>query len=110
MMDDPELVQDMLDAIASIESYAVPSYEAFVRDDKTQDAIMYNLIILGEAANRLTDGLKEKHLEIPWSSIIGARNLIVHGYDQVKLQIVWDIVNKNLQPLKEDLIRLQDSL
>lgn len=64
---------------------------------------MYNVIILGEAANRISQEFQEKHPEIPWSSIIGTRNVIVHGYDQIKLQIVWDILTKDLPSLKNKL-------
>ena len=66
---------------------------------------MYNLIIMGEAANKISSEFQEQHPEIPWSSIIGTRNVIVHGYDQVKLPIVWDIISKNLLMLKENLNR-----
>ncbi len=106
MKDIPKLLQDILDAITSIESYEVASFDAFLADEKTQDAIMYNLIIIGEAANKISDEFQDKHPEIPWSSMIGTRNVIIHGYDQVKLQIVWDIIDKNLRSLKEDLERL----
>jgi len=100
------MLQDMLAAIESIESYSVTTYESFVADVKTQDAIMYNLIILGEAANRVPADFQDNHPEIPWTSIIGTRNVVIHGYDQVKLLIVWDIIQKNLKPLKEELIKL----
>ena len=96
----------MLSAIESIETYSVPSYKAFVEDEKTQDAVMYNLIILGEAANRIPVDFQDNHPEIPWTSVIGTRNVIIHGYDQVKLLIVWDIIQKNLKPLKDELITL----
>jgi uncharacterized protein with HEPN domain len=59
-------LQDMLDAIESVESYAVKSFEIFSEDSKTQDAVMYNLIILGEAANRIPIDFQEDHPEIPW--------------------------------------------
>lgn len=101
-----KLLQDMLQAIEAIESYSVLSYDAFLADEKTQDAIMYHLIILGEAANQVPDDFQTKYPENPWSSAIGTRNVIVHGYDQVKLQIVWDIIEKNLKPLKTDLHRI----
>jgi uncharacterized protein with HEPN domain len=67
---------------------------------------MFNLIILGEAAHNIPAGLQEEHPEIPWSSMIGTRNVIVHGYDQVKLPIVWDIVHKDLGGLKAALLKL----
>ena len=76
MKDTTQLLKDMLQAIESIETYSVPTYEAFVEDEKTQDAIMFNLIILGEAANKISDEFQEQHPEIPWSSIIGT-SLIV---------------------------------
>jgi uncharacterized protein with HEPN domain len=99
-------LQDMLNAIESVESYAVKSFEIFSEDGKSQDAIMYNLIVLGEAANRIPVDFQDNHPEIPWTSIIGTRNVIIHGYDQVKLLIVWDIIQKNLKPLKDELIKL----
>lgn len=106
MKDTKKLIQDMLDAISSIESYSVSSFDTFLEDEKTQDAIMYNLIIIGEAANKISDEFREEHPEIPWPSIIGTRNVIIHGYDQVKLQIVWDIIQRNLQSLRESLLKL----
>ncbi len=67
---------------------------------------MYNLIILGEAANQIPNDFQAEHPDIPWSSVIGTRNIVVHGYDQVKLQIVWEITQKNIQPLKVSLLDL----
>ena len=104
MKDSSKLLQDMLQAITSIETYSVNSYDAFLEDEKTQDAIMFNLIVMGEAAKKISDDFQEMHPEIPWSSIIGTRNVIVHGYDQVKLQIIWDIIHKNLHSLKVSLM------
>ncbi len=106
MKDTTALLRDILYAIVSIESYTVTTYDVFLKDEKTQDAIMFNLIIMGEAAKRVSDEFQAKHPEIPWSSIIGTRNVIVHGYDQVKLQIVWDILQKDLPTLKKSLIAL----
>lgn len=65
---------------------------------------MFNLIILGEAANGISEDYRESHPEIPWSSIIGTRNVIVHGYDQIKLFVVWEIVRKDL-PILETKLR-----
>jgi uncharacterized protein with HEPN domain len=104
MKKDEKLVEDMLHAIDTIISYQLPSYEDFLEDEKSQDAIMYNLIILGEAANQISDDFQNTHADIPWSSVIGTRNVIVHGYDQVRLPIVWDILTKNLHPLRNELI------
>ncbi|MCW5878677.1 MAG: DUF86 domain-containing protein [Anaerolineales bacterium] len=102
-MKNQQRIADMVAAIEAIESYAISTYEQFIADHKTQDGVMYNLIIMGEAANRVSTEFQERHPQVPWSSIIGTRNVIVHGYDQVKLQIVWQILQKELSQLKEKL-------
>jgi uncharacterized protein with HEPN domain len=104
-MKDEKRLQDILDAIKSIEAYSILEYEAFFGDKKTQDAILYNLIVIGEAANQISEEFKEKFPAIPWSSIIGTRNIIAHGYDQVRLEIVWGILQKDIKALKEEIIR-----
>ena len=102
-MNDQKKLRDILDAIEAIEDYSVSSYDEFLADSKTQDAILYNLLIIGEAANQISDEFQERHHTIPWSSMIGTRNIIVHGYDQVKLQIVWKILQQDLATLKSEI-------
>ena len=104
-MKDKKKLQDILAAIEAIETYSVSSYDEFLSDSKTQDAILYNLIIIGEAANQITDEFQEEHSMLPWSSMIGTRNIIVHGYDQVKFQIVWEILQRDLEPLKHEITK-----
>ena len=65
-MKDKKLLRDILDAIEAIESYHVPGYEEFQSDMRTQDAIFYNLIIIGEAANQVSESFREQHVQIPW--------------------------------------------
>ncbi|HDN04760.1 MAG TPA: DUF86 domain-containing protein [Chloroflexi bacterium] len=103
-MKDEKRLQDILDAISSIEIYSVSDYETFLEDEKTQDAILYNLIVIGEAANEISKEFREKFPAIPWSSIIGTRNIVAHGYDHVKLEIVWKILQEDLSALKEEII------
>jgi len=104
-MKDQKKLRDILDAIEAIETYSVSSYEEFLADAKTQDAILYNLIIIGEAANQVSAEFQERYHTIPWSSMIGTRNIIVHGYDQVKLQIVWKILQRDLETLKSEIAK-----
>ena len=107
-MRDKKKLRDILDAIEAIESYSVSSYDEFIADTKTQDAILNNLIIIGEAANQISDEFHEQHYEIPWSAMIGTRNIIVHGYDQVKLQIVWEILQRDIESLKSETKKVLD--
>lgn len=105
-MNDEKKLRDIVDAIEAIEAYSVSTYDEFLADAKTQDAILYNLIIIGEAANQISDEFQERHDTIPWSSMIGTRNIIVHGYDQVKLQIVWRILQRDLGNLKFEIAKV----
>jgi len=64
-MKDKQKLHDFVDAIETIEAYSVSSYDEFVSDSKTQDAIFYNLIIIGEAANQISNEFQEKHNTLP---------------------------------------------
>jgi uncharacterized protein with HEPN domain len=102
-MNDERKLQDILNSIQMIESFALLSYDEFIEDFKTQNAILYSLIIIGEAASHISEEYKELHYEIPWTAMIGTRNIIAHGYDQVKLPIVWEIIQNDLSTLKTQI-------
>ena len=75
------LLEDIRTAIEKIERYtAGMTRETFVADEKTVDAVVRNLEIIGEAVRRLPDDFKQTHGEIPWPQIAGLRNRIVHDY------------------------------
>lgn len=78
----------------------------FVTDDKTQDAVVRNLEILGEAAKRIPEEVKRDHPEIPWAQIVGMRNRLVHGYFAIDPRVVWEIVSNELPKLRDDLQKL----
>jgi uncharacterized protein with HEPN domain len=68
-----------------------------------QAAILHWLLVIGEAANRISLGLRERHPEVPWRQIIDFRNLVAHGYDQVRLEEVWRVVERDLPTLEEQI-------
>ncbi len=85
-------ITDILDCIEKIERYTSgSSYEDFMRDDKTKDAVVRNLEIIGEAANRIPQHIQEEYKEVPWSKIVGLRHRLIHGYFVVDYDIVWNI-------------------
>ncbi len=75
------------------------SRDAFRDDLKTQSAVMHQLLIIGEAAKRLSNALRESHKEIPWSLIAGMRDRLIHGYDAVDLDEVWQTLQKDVPEL-----------
>jgi uncharacterized protein with HEPN domain len=98
------LIADILESAEKIENYTTGlSFEVFLQDSKTIDAVIRNFEIIGEAANRLSEDFKDKYSSINWFRIIGFRNRIVHDYMGIDYNIVWTIVQKDLNQLKADL-------
>lgn len=110
MRGDRERVIDILDAIDRIEKYASKGRPLFEEDELVQNWFVSNLLVIGEAASRISDDLRENHPETPWSQIIGMRNILVHGYFKIDVEVVWTVVEKDLPPLKALLASLLDSL
>jgi uncharacterized protein with HEPN domain len=100
MRRDPERLQDILDALASIERYVAQGRQAFDEQELIQVWIIHHLQIIGEAANALSTDLIDQYSEIPWAQIIAFRNIVVHEYFRISLDLVWAIVKNNLPPLK----------
>ena len=94
------LIQDMIDAAEKIQNYTDGfSFEQFCTDSKTSDAVIRNFEIIGEAANRISELLKEKYQDIEWHKIRGFRNRIVHDYIDIDYEIVWQIKEFYMQEL-----------
>jgi uncharacterized protein with HEPN domain len=95
---------DILEAIRRIEKYIEDmNYEAFLRDTKTQDAVVRNLEIIGEAARKVPESIKERYSKVPWSQVIGLRNRLIHGYFVIDYDIVWYIISNELKELKQEV-------
>jgi uncharacterized protein with HEPN domain len=97
---DSELMCDVREAIERINSYIESlSYEEFLRDEKTQDAVVRNLEVIGEAVKNISDEFKELYSFIPWRKLAGVRDRLIHHYFGVNFDIIWGIVKKDLPDL-----------
>ncbi len=95
-------LEDIIEACEKIQEYVQGySYETFLADSKTRDAVARNLQIIGEAARRLSPELKDAHSEVEWNRIAGLRNRIVHEYSGIDWQIVWDVIVARLPELRD---------
>lgn len=104
------LLTDMLERIARIERYVAGlDLDGFRRDERTHDAVVRGLEVIGEAASRLPLAFREGAREVPWHRIVGLRNRIVHAYFDVDLELVWEIVQAELPGLKRLLEVLAES-
>ena len=77
--------------------------EEFETDRMIQMAVMHELTIIGEAARRTSDAFRSQHEHLPWSDMIGMRNRIVHEYDQIQLDILWDTLHTDLPCLLQQI-------
>lgn len=99
---DPYL-KDITDSIEIINDYLSSvdnSKERFVEELQIQDAIIRRLEIIGEAAKRLEANFKEKYPAIPWRKMAGLRDVLIHDYDEIDLELVWEVVVRDLPELK----------
>jgi uncharacterized protein with HEPN domain len=94
-------LEDILSAIAKIEEYTKEGKRSFFADGKTQDAVIRQISIIGEASARLPTALKMRHTNIPWKDIVAMRNIIIHDYSKTDLTTVWDTVRYGLPPLRK---------
>src|SRR5438094_640566 len=105
------LLADILDAAEKIKKYTSGlSYDLFIEDSKTLDAVIRNFEIIGEAANRLPEEFKEKYHGVDWFRIIGFRNRIVHDYMGVDYKIVWTIVQDYLDQLSSEIQKISQDV
>jgi uncharacterized protein with HEPN domain len=105
---DSDYVSDILEAtIARILAYTqAMSYAEFLQDFRTQDAVIRNLQIIGEAAKRISMELREAHQRIPWKAITGMRDRITHDYFGLNYDIVWNVVRNDLPALRDEISSL----
>lgn len=90
-------IEDILRSAERIGAFmAGLSRDQFFADIKTQDAVVRNLEVIGEAVKRLPDDLRRKHPEIEWRRIAGLRDILIHAYFGIDLEVVWNIINDKL--------------
>jgi uncharacterized protein with HEPN domain len=105
------LLTDICESIEKIKAYTFElTYQQFIEDSKTIDAVVRNFEIIGEAANRLPEEIKDKFPEINWFRLRGFRNRIVHDYMGIDYEIVWTIIKNDLEKLLTDIKEIIEKL
>jgi uncharacterized protein with HEPN domain len=95
--DDSDYLADIQEAIEKIQQYiAGYTFPRFVQDSKTQDAVIRNLEIIGEATKQISTPLKETYSDVPWKSLAGVRDRLIHHYFGVNYETVWQIITLEL--------------
>lgn len=104
-------LKDILDCIEKIEKYIKGmSFEDFIQNDMVVDAVIRNLEIIGEASKNIPEQARSQYGEIPWKRIIGIRNVAIHGYFAVDLEIIRTIVKDRLPGTKPKIQQMFDEI
>ena len=106
------LLQDIVEAGLKIKKYTAKlTFEDFLNDEKTIDAVIRNFEIIGEASKQLSATFIQQHADIEWQRMIAFCNVLIHGYFGVNYEIVWDVIQNHLYPnifLIQELLNNRD--
>ncbi|MCH8879246.1 MAG: DUF86 domain-containing protein [Planctomycetes bacterium] len=97
-------LEDILEAIGKIRTYTADmSMDSFSADNKTLDAVLRNLEVIGEAAKCIPDEVRSQHEQVEWKKIAGLRDILIHQYFGIDSEIIWDVVRNKLPELERQI-------
>jgi uncharacterized protein with HEPN domain len=103
-------LEDIVSSMSRIDEYIEGySFYQFKKDYKTVDAVIRNFEIIGEAANKLPQQLKDKYPDVPWSEMYLLRNKVSHEYFGIDYEIIWDVITNYLPENKTQIQKILDS-
>ena len=100
-------LEDILEAIEKIRRYTAGfSQDALRKDDKTLDAVVRNLEVIGEAVKKVPAKIRAKHSQVDWKKIAGLRDILIHEYFGIDVEIIWDIIDHKLPILEREVKKI----
>ena len=110
MLRDDACLFDILESPrAALEYMHGKTWDEFSKEHLLQDAVVRRLEIIGEASGRVSSATQKKHAHLPWQAMKGTRNRVIHEYDSIELDIIWDIVKQDLPYLVNELEKIASS-
>ncbi|MEB3150190.1 MAG: DUF86 domain-containing protein [Sphaerospermopsis sp.] len=110
MKDERLYLSNIKECIERIEEYTQGGKEEFMQTKMIQDAVIRNFEIIGEATKRLSPELRSQYSDIPWQQMAGLRDVLIHDYLKVNLNLVWQIIEQNLSDLKLQVTQILQNL
>jgi uncharacterized protein with HEPN domain len=110
MRSDADRLRDIIEAIEKINARTPDSAAAFHQDELVQVWVIHYLQVIGEAARGMSQGLKQRHPDVPWAEIIALRNILVHDYFGLNMEQVWTLTQRDLPKLEEQIRRMRAQL
>jgi len=102
-------IEDILNATKEVEEFTKGlSFDDFCEDTKVIRAVAMDFIIIGEAAKHIPADIRKRYPQIPWSRIVGMRNILTHEYPETKAEILWKTAKKRLPALRTVIQELLD--
>jgi len=106
-----DYIQDILDSVNDIENFIEGmSFEEFMRDKKTINAVVRSVEVIGEAAKKIPKTLRDKYPDIPWKKMAGMRDKLVHEYFGIDIEIMWKVAKDEIPSLKPSIQNILKSL
>ena len=102
--------RDILDRIRRIESFTVDGRDAFLESELLQDGIIHSFEVIGEVVKRMNPALTARYPQITWNDFVGFRDVLIHQYHKVRLDLVWDFAQEKLPTLKDAVTALLTDL
>jgi len=100
-------LNDIVEAADDIAQFLVGvETQSFRESDLLRSAVVHKLSVIGEAAVRLSDALKERNPEVPWAQIVGFRNILIHAYFGIDWEVVWEAAREGCPILREQIARI----
>ena len=94
-------IEDIITAVEKVEKYTAGMIkEDLIKNELVQDAVVRNLEVIGEAVKKIPEDVRSQYEDIPWRKIAGLRDILIHEYFGINMNIVWDVIENKLKPLK----------
>ena len=104
-------LEDILVAAVKVEKYTKGlTFDEFIDNDLISDAVIKNILVIGEATKNIPDEIRQKSSGIEWRKMAGMRDMMIHGYFSINYKIVWDVVQNKIPTLKKQVEQLLNNL